>query len=416
MEPTSADPQERGSRDPKWMVTATGLGMSAVAALVLLSEELSGASLSWAPWPLRVATYVVYLGAFVSATRPWSDRHPAFQRRLVAVMVISGCLLVGMHPGFGLLSALLVVTAVTVTYVHRLPVALGIVAGQSIASAVSLVLADAGALEVVVATAVYTLFQLFAVFCVNVQLRERAARLELDARNAELRAATALLAESSRATERLRIARELHDLIGHQLTALSLHLEAASQRLALVSARDASATAPAEVVADVHRAQSVAKDVLTDVRRAVGSLRAPTVDLADALRAIVADVPGLRVRLDLPDDLAVTDPARAHALVRVLQEAVTNALRHARARVLWVGVVRQAADLVLTVGDDGAGARVVRPGNGLTGMRERLEALGGSVCFTTEPGCGFAVRAALPLHDEGQTVGDVAAEGQSVSR
>jgi signal transduction histidine kinase len=219
------------------------------------------------------------------------------------------------------------------------------------------------------------------------------ARQQTDSReeqrrlNSELRATRTLLTESSRIGERMRISRELHDLVGHHLTALSLNLEVASHMVS-GSAQE-----------HVRQAQSVAKLLLSDVREVVSQLRDDdAIDLTEALRTLVEGVPGLTIHLDLPPRFSVDDPRRAQVLLRCAQEIITNTVRHAAARNLWLRFERtDANELAIHAHDDGRGAGVVRQGNGLTGMRERLAQIGGRLNITTARDQGFALDAWLPL-------------------
>lgn len=221
------------------------------------------------------------------------------------------------------------------------------------------------------------------------------ARGQADAReeqrrlNSELRATRALLAESSRIAERVRIARELHDLVGHHLTALTLNLEVASH-LVDGNARD-----------KVLQAQSVAKLLLSDVREVVSQLRDEAeIDLGSALRSLIEGVPAPRITIELPEDFRVEDARRAHVLLRCTQEILTNTIRHARAERLWLRFAREADGSVsLHSRDDGVGVDAVAAGNGLSGMRERLKEFGGSLVIDSAPGRGFALTAILPNED-----------------
>ncbi|MEO7013148.1 MAG: sensor histidine kinase [Dokdonella sp.] len=205
--------------------------------------------------------------------------------------------------------------------------------------------------------------------------------------NAELRATRALLAESSRLGERMRISRELHDLVGHHLTALSLNLEVASH---LVSG---------QAHEHVRQAQSVARLLLTDVREVVSQLREDdSIDLTAALEALTEGVPGLNIHLELPPRFTVDDPRRAQLLLRCAQEIITNAVRHANARNLWLKFERtEDRRLTIHARDDGRGAVRLDPGNGLTGMRERLAQFGGQLDIVTSRDQGFSLDAWLPL-------------------
>lgn len=216
------------------------------------------------------------------------------------------------------------------------------------------------------------------------QAEERERQRQL---NSELRATRALLAESSRIAERMRIARDLHDLVGHHLTALSLNLEVASH---LVEAPAAE---------HVGMARNTAKHLLADVREVVSELRQDEeLDLTQALRSLIEGVPALQVHLQLPPRFAVEDPQRAQVVLRCVQEIVTNTVRHAGARHLWLAFhVDDAGVLCLDAHDDGRGARDLRPGNGLTGMRERLAEYAGDLELVTGKARGFHLRVRLPL-------------------
>lgn len=206
--------------------------------------------------------------------------------------------------------------------------------------------------------------------------------------NSELRATRALLAESSRIAERMRIARDLHDLIGHHLTALSLNLEVASHLT-----NEAAAI-------HVQKAQSTARLLLADVREVVSELRQDdAIDLTRALRSLTDGVPGLTVHVVMPARFSVEDPLRAHVLLRCAQEIITNTAKHAGARNLWLNFAYADANLIgLHARDDGRGAAQVQPGNGLSGMRERLAEFGGSLTLDNTPGSeGFALTLRLPL-------------------
>jgi signal transduction histidine kinase len=231
----------------------------------------------------------------------------------------------------------------------------------------------------------YLGFQLVAFFIFDFMAREVAARAALADANRELRAMQDVLADSSRISERLRIAHELHDALGHRLTTLTLNLEAALQRT------------QGAARANVETAQSLAREVLTDVRAIVaGSPGADGVQLEHALETLVSAVPQPRVHLQVAEGLRIADPEKAHVLLRCVQEIVTNAVRHSAAENLWIVVHRDDGAVRIVAHDDGRGS-VERDGFGLRGMRERLERGGGALRITSQPGQGFGVTAILPL-------------------
>jgi signal transduction histidine kinase len=252
-------------------------------------------------------------------------------------------------------------------------------------TAILFILTASHAARAATQTLAYLGFQLFALLTTLSTRREAEARAALSRQAAELRATQALLAESSRVAERLRISRELHDLLGHHLTALAVNLEVAGH-VSEGKARD-----------HVHTSHAIAKLLLADVREVVSSMRGDAeLDLAAALAALVRDIPSPTIHLDVPADLGIDDVARAHAIVRCVQEIVTNAVRHAQARNLWIEVAHDDEGLVVRAHDDGRGSPRLRVGSGLTGMRERLESLGGRLEVDAGPRRGFSLVARLP--------------------
>jgi len=230
---------------------------------------------------------------------------------------------------------------------------------------------------------------LFAFMASFTGMRQLEARNALRRVNSELRATQALLAENTRIAERVRIARDLHDLVGHHLTALSLNLEVATH-LTEGKARE-----------HVDQARSIARLLLSDVREVVSNMRTDDrVDLAEAIRELAGGMPEPEIHLDLPPDLALTDPSRAQILLRCAQELITNTVRHADARNLWISLRTGDEGLELVARDDGRGAADPDPGNGLRGMRERLNELGGDLEVTTRPNEGFRVDARVPKEAE----------------
>ena len=235
----------------------------------------------------------------------------------------------------------------------------------------------------------YLGLQLVAFFVFDAMAREVAARTALAASNAELRGVGQILADTSRMAERLRISQELHDALGHHLTALSLNLEAALQL-----------TQGAAHVS-VAKAQSLARRLLSDVREIVAASRTRDgINLAEALRTLVGTVPRPQIHLDIPEGLRTPDPERAHTLLRCAQEIVTNAARHSEAKNLWISVRCEGETLRIEARDDGLGSERADGGFGIRGMRERVSQAGGELRVVTQPGRGFEVTAQLPVRGD----------------
>ncbi len=228
--------------------------------------------------------------------------------------------------------------------------------------------------------------QLLLVFTAQALRREAKAARALAETNRELRAAQAIIANTARDAERLRISRELHDAWGHELTALGLQLEIASQ-----------VTEPGRGNDHVVQAKGLARALLAKVRDVVATLRdAERCDLKVALESLAQSVPIPAVHVDISSEVRV-DPDQAHALIRCAQEAVTNAVRHSEAANLWLQVTSDGEGVRLIARDDGSARPVASsPGCGLVGMRERLEHLGGRLAVRTGIDLGFTVDAWLP--------------------
>jgi signal transduction histidine kinase len=242
----------------------------------------------------------------------------------------------------------------------------------------------------------YLGFQVLAFLVLEVVGRETRGRLELARANAELVSTRELLAESARLNERLRIARELHDAMGHHLAGLSLNLEVLAQ-------------GPAPPAAALQTARTLVRRLLDDVESVVTALGGERgLDLGQALRALAAAIPRPVVHVDAPG-IVLEDPERAHALLRCCQEIVTNAVKHAEAGNLWISLRVVDGAVQLTARDDGAGAARLEPGQGLHGMRRRLEEAGGALDLQTSPGMGFHVRATLPVGPAARLPSDTAA-------
>jgi signal transduction histidine kinase len=120
-------------------------------------------------------------------------------------------------------------------------------------------------------------------------------------------------------------------------------------------------------------------------------------ELREALAVLATPFPRPRMHLDIADGTRVQSIAQAEALLRAVQEGLTNAVRHSQAQNLWVVLRREAGALHLDIRDDGRDAGELQAGNGLTGMRERLEAVGGGLAVECTDTGGVRLRAWLPV-------------------
>ena len=371
-------------RPEQWLALAgigTWMAAAIPAAAALLDGRLAGAR--WLAWGVASIAFLLAFSGFCW----WPLRR---RRRSLAVgllLVQSICALVMVRASDDNIAAatLLVVVAGELLPLFDAPRAAAWIVAQTVAL-ISVFASFDDLLPAVTYGSAFGGFQFFALGSAALVARERLAREALAGTNAELQATRALMVENGRVAERLRISRDLHDTVGHHLTALSLQLDVASR---LVDGK---------AVEHVTQAHALARLLLADVRDVVGQLRESSrFDLVRAVRALAEQSAGdLIIYVDAPSVIPIDDDAQAHAILRCLEEVVTNARRHAEATNLWLTITSDANGIAVHGRDDGHGAATVSFGNGLTGMRERFEALNGRLDLTTRLGGGFEVHGFMP--------------------
>ncbi len=237
-----------------------------------------------------------------------------------------------------------------------------------------------------ISTLMHMSFQAFAALTAWFAFNAERTRDELAATNADLLATRSLLAESARDSERLRLSRELHDVAGHKLTALKINLAAL--------ARDTRFPGDERI----GLCASLADELLSDIRGVVQQMRQDEgLDLAAAITTLARPFPRPQLQLDIADNARVATVAQAEAVLRAVQEGLTNAVKHSQAQTLWVVLRRDGDALRLDIRDDGRGTGAVHAGNGLSGMRERLEAIGGGLDIQRTETGGVHLQAWLPV-------------------
>lgn len=216
-------------------------------------------------------------------------------------------------------------------------------------------------------------FQYFAMFAMSKAREEKMARDELAHAHHQLVQAQSILAQQATDTERLRIARDLHDSLGHHLTGLVIQLQVATHQ------------ADASLKPVLHACQEQAKQLLQDIRHTVSHLRQPTQPhLALQLRAMQPTLPDLQIEMAIPADIP-QDPLCHAVLFRVCQEALTNSRRHAKANLCHIEVWQHQHRLMLRYHDNGVLTTwPLTEGNGLQGMRERVEEAGGQLLLSQQ--------------------------------
>lgn len=358
-----------------------------IAATTLLGASARGAGL--------LVLAAIGFAAFLAAL--WATLHRAPHSR----PTLGHWLLLGVQVAgaFTLATDLMMLIAMELPLVLRPRIAVVTFSALLVASvAAGLALARAGAfvpagelaglsapLQVALTLGLVAGWQLLA-FCGGLlAATEIRARRDVHRLMAALRLANARIEEASREAERLHIARELHDTVGHRLAALGVSLDLESRHASGASA------------SSLREARDATQQLLAEVRGVVGTMRQERVlDLKRAIATLVSGLGAVDVDLTISPGLDVRDPASAHALYRCAQEALTNVLRHAQATRVRLDLRQDGEAVRLMVRDDGEGAADVREGHGLSGMRERIEAVGGTVRIETRPGAGFSVVARVP--------------------
>lgn len=213
----------------------------------------------------------------------------------------------------------------------------------------------------------------------------------------ELKAAQNQLQDLAVAEERNRLARELHDSLGHRLTVAVVQLEGAQRLIP---------TDPERAARMIGTMRDQMKEALAELRRSVATLRVPLADdlpLETALTRLARtfqDSTNLPVHLSLPPRLPDLSADQRTALYRAAQESLTNVQKHAAAKNVWLAVSAENGSVTLTASDDGRGLPAeLNGGFGLRGLRERAAQLGGDLKLEARPGGGAQLRLTLPLAD-----------------
>jgi signal transduction histidine kinase len=231
-------------------------------------------------------------------------------------------------------------------------------------------------------------------------VREEQARetsLRLDDSNRKLAQYAAEIETLSTIQERNRLAREIHDNLGHYLTAVNMQLEVALLGLAQT---DTPARTP------LLQAQLLTKEALAEIRHSISALRATPLEnhgLHGAITLLVNEhrATGKRVEFRISGTPRPCSPTVDMAFYRIVQEGLTNIRKHAPNAAADVILNYSEPDTVmLEVHDDGAGSSHPDSGLGLVGIRERVQLLGGTLTITTTPGQGFSLRAVIPSKDD----------------
>jgi two-component system, NarL family, sensor histidine kinase DesK len=200
-----------------------------------------------------------------------------------------------------------------------------------------------------------------------------------------LRRSNAEILRLATLAERERIGRDLHDLLGHTLSVVALKSELARKLID----RDLAAAR-----AEIGEVERVARDALAQVRNAVSGIRSTALSAELVAATALLEAQGVKVKCETENVKLPHDCETALALS--LREAATNIRRHSGASGVTIRVKKEPTEVVVEVVDDGRGGRIV-PGNGLNGMRERLDSVGGTLSLMPNKDGGTLLRASVPI-------------------
>ncbi len=370
-------------------LAATGAGLLKTAT----SGELSAFQLA----------LVIALGSIYAFLLTWAlhfverrgTRAQLYVLLIAAVTVGAGAVVLSRGAAF-----LLLMPIITFAVLFLSPAGTaGVIALCTALTVSSWALRGPSAGEMVRDLAIWIAAMLFVVVVSRIVLSQHRARTEVESlarelrdANEQLRAQAASIEELAKTKERNRIARDIHDGLGHYLTVVHVQLEAAQMLLV----RNPRAAREA-----LLKAQELTREGLAEVRRSVALLRGsgPQRQLVAAIEKLADEcsADGIDTALKLSGTPRPLPEAVETTLFRAAQEALTNVRRHSRASRLKIELAFAASDVIrLCVQDDGVGADGVAQGFGLIGLRERAESVGGRIAVRSARGQGFTLEVELP--------------------
>jgi signal transduction histidine kinase len=379
------------------------LGFVAVVLAAYVSASLA-LSYNWPSFTFMKATTLFSAGALYLVIGVLGFNHCKRTERLSTTLVYFAI-------QFGLATTIVYLTLGSLTWLAMLPLAsqgAALLSGRWLILFCGLVLAAltmsglrAGPMVAMVLGFVYLAGLVFVVVFTKIAVSERRARAEVERlaaelveANGKLREYAAQVEELATAKERNRLAREIHDSLGHYLTVINVQIEAARAVI------DIDRTRALDVLA---KAQSLTKDGLVEVRRSVAAMHSLATEgqsLPEAVDALLAECRASGILTDLvvaglPKQIA---PQAELAFYRAAQEGLTNIRKHAKASRADVTLDYRNTHMVrLVVADNGVGAGASDGGFGLLGVRERAQLLGGEVRVRSSAGQGFTLEVELPV-------------------
>jgi signal transduction histidine kinase len=336
---------------------------------------------------------IIYFAIYIRVTSEHEPQKPFFQRSTLAITLYF--LIIGIYfviPVFFIAIFMVIFSAVTRYFMtFRQAILISPILALPLFFVFTFYW---GQSTVIVNTLLFWTFNIFALVMVDTGLREREARLQAELTTRELKATQSLLNEAVKQGERMRIARNIHDLLGHHLTALTINLQVASRK------------SEGDVKNSIEQCHQLARLLLSDVREAVSDIRDKgKLDLETSIRSMLEKLPKLSMNLHIDQNIQIDDIQIADAIIKTVQESITNTLKHAHGDSISIKLayseltndsVNQYKQIQLDISNDGKMPNSIYEGNGLRGIRERLAALKGKVDFKVQAG-KFYTQLLIPM-------------------
>jgi signal transduction histidine kinase len=240
------------------------------------------------------------------------------------------------------------------------------------------------------------IFFLYMILLVQMEASEKERILSLNEQlkqaNIQLEAYAKESVQMAQTRERNRLAREIHDTLGHALTGISAGVDAC---IALVD------VSPEMTKKQLNAIAKVARQGMTDVRRSVKALRPDALEKFDLEQALIQTMEEMRATTQTEITYSCTTPLNGfnedeeEIIYRIVQECITNSIRHGKADHIWIQIDREYNMLKIFIRDNGVGCKEIKKGFGLHHMEERMELLQGSLSYGGED--GFLVEALIPI-------------------
>ncbi|MBB1302890.1 GHKL domain-containing protein [Pseudoalteromonas sp. SR44-8] len=371
-----------------WQLTLAGLlGCATVMALTLVTSQATSLLSSFLAYMLYILSFLV-----ITLTNG-VNQNPRSLSCFIFLQILA-TLILGWILHTPLIYILLVIIAGQLPFIFSSRYALVPMVAAHSSLVLVLFFSKENAISLwheLTLSSVYLAFEIFSFAASKVAVKEAATNKALTLMNAHLASTRSLLTDSIRHGERLEISRDLHDICGHQLTALILNLEFAAQQTANSNDDSSHAT--------LIQSRDLAKALLSEIRNMVRSIRNDgDIDIKTALNEIADRLPGYNFAVNIDNALQIHSHKQAECILRVCQEAITNAIKHSQFKHIEVRLSQTNKMLALDIINQQSQQSDLNFGCGLNSIKERVSEYQGCMEIKQTPE-RFCLHVTLPLKD-----------------